>query len=1221
MGRVCPKCGAEMELRMAKKGPNAGKQFWGCSKYPICRGILAYDDTNGTGGGGLAPAPAIGDSLRSLPRPVMCRARESLQQVRLFESIALPLPLLKRVRARELAPDDSLWQFLSQWRLDFPTSIPAPYMDGPAQRTLAVLEKVLLRGRMTVLSESLESCIAEIVGASKETLYTTHDIQTLTESWPFPLPSFALDSPAETSLFESVLRLAVLCDPWLVVIPQVSITSLVEPELIPEEMDRRRVDFMVWRYGHSIKLVIEVDGQQHADQMDADEARDVALQKSGYRVLRVPAQEALNGSGESLNVIQQTLEDMSRSAPDAPRGASLQFLKAIVVAHQVQLTLLEGVECGMLPLRQPANWAIESDLAATGWFATGAAEQVVSAAVADFTELLRAIAAVHGVETDPGGPAQTGVPTARSNPMRILFDPRSSPGPGSFHVMPCSWPCHLAMSFYSPPEQISPPLRPEPKTLEYLLRYVFRFEAFGEGQLEGIQRLLTRKDAVVLLPTGAGKSLVYQLASLLLPGRTIVVDPLLSLMDDQISNLEDIGIDRCATISSTTSTETRAQLMRLIGQGEFLFAFVSPERFQIREFREALRALTAGTCISAVVIDEAHCVSEWGHDFRPAYLNLGKTAREYCSTDGHVPPILGLTGTASRAVLRDIQRELQIEDFDAVITPNTFDRPNLHFSVLAARSSEKWARLQGFLGQRLPSMFGATPSQLYDVHGEATFSGLVFCPHVKGDFGVVSVAEKLTKELGIPASYYSGKSPWKQNPFVYARQKADTAWNYKHNKIPVLACTNAFGMGIDKPNIRYTVHFGIPASIESFYQEAGRAGRRRIPLEPAYCCVLVSNDDPRRAERLLSVDTPVEDIARELGETKRDEYDDAMRMLWFHVHAFRGVQTELSDLERVLSVLEPLGKRHQVVVPFDTAVADEDMDGSDSDNDVKTMTEKALHRLLVIGVVEDYTADHSAKQFTVAISGIGRTEMLERYADYVAGYLPSMRAPEKAKAETLPDGSDREFVRGLGALLLDFVYTQVEQSRRRNLAEMLRACQHSGDDDLRESILRYLERTQFSDSLDAIVADAQAGLYLVQDTAGSVTSPNEAAQLRGQVSRYLGSYATHPGLLMLRAISESLCRDGSNEIVRREFLNAVDSALSRLHLDQRSVLYDFAGWGLSVVAARSPELGASLTEELLRLHPDRNYARYLTKAAPSVRCVPAWFLLERLAKTMNDKIL
>lgn len=233
--------------------------------------------------------------------------------------------------------------------------------------------------------------------------------------------------------------------------------------------------------------------------------------------------------------------------------------------------------------------------------------------------------------------------------------------------------------------------QPGESVLRYFLEYLFRKDGFWEGQYEVVSRALQGLDAIVLLPTASGKSIAFQLASMLLPGRTIVIDPIISLVEDQIDNLGGYGIDRCIGITSQIEAVAREQAVLHFGQGEYLFTYVTPERFQIASFRESLTALTAHTPVSLIAIDEAHCVSEWGHDFRTAYLNIGRTSRNYCRRDNRTPPLLALTGTASKAVLKDVQRELGIEDFDAIITPKSFDRPELRFQVVHCRSHEKTA--------------------------------------------------------------------------------------------------------------------------------------------------------------------------------------------------------------------------------------------------------------------------------------------------------------------------------------------------------------------------------------------------------------------------------------------------------------------------------------------------------------------------------------------------
>ena len=330
----------------------------------------------------------------------------------------------------------------------------------------------------------------------------------------------------------------------------------------------------------------------------------------------------------------------------------------------------------------------------------------------------------------------------------------------------------------------------------YFLTYIFGHKELREGQYEAISRALTGKDAIILLPTAHGKSVAFQLASLLMPGVTIVIDPILALIDDQLDNLRRVGIDRAVGISSQIEdSELRSEIIGAFGQGQYLFCYVAPERLQTNEFRNSLRALTVTTPVAVIAIDEAHCVSEWGHDFRTAYLNIGRTSRNYCrSQNGRMPPLLALTGTASHAVLHGIQRELQIEDFDAIITPHTFDRQELRFAVFSSQSSEKFDVLRGLMKRWLGAQFNCDVQTFFEPSSCGTRSGLVFCPHVNGSFGVQEISSRLAGELQRAVGMYAGGQPknWNEGASWVAYKKA-TAHGFKNNLFPLLVRPKASG--------------------------------------------------------------------------------------------------------------------------------------------------------------------------------------------------------------------------------------------------------------------------------------------------------------------------------------------------------------------------------------------------------------------------------------------
>lgn len=397
------------------------------------------------------------------------------------------------------------------------------------------------------------------------------------------------------------------------------------------------------------------------------------------------------------------------------------------------------------------------------------------------------------------------------------------------------------------------------KDLKYFIRNIFRKIGFRKGQIEIIERALKGKSVISLLPTGAGKSLTYQLSALLEPGITLVVDPIKSLMKDQDDSLKQLGIDNSVFINSTISSVIeREEKTHKLTEGYYQFIFISPERLQIGHFRDSLREMIdKKTHFSFCVVDEAHCVSEWGHDFRTAYLKVGKNARKYCiSGNKQDIPILGLTGTASFDVLSDVQRELDLENEEgAVIRPASLKRDELVFAVKPSVgnvttgndiqrkqnvATNKMNVLIDLLNTEIPNKFNLDVLEFHRLNGEKTKSGLVFCPHVDWVFGIKEVQSRLNQS--IPSlknlnGIYAGQIDDDSN--INNQKLLDTQDKFKNNELSLLVATKAFGMGIDKENIRYTIHFNMPQSIEAFYQEAGRAGRDR---KTSYCYIIYSHE-------------------------------------------------------------------------------------------------------------------------------------------------------------------------------------------------------------------------------------------------------------------------------------------------------------------------------------------------------------------------------------------
>ncbi|HYG68066.1 MAG TPA: RecQ family ATP-dependent DNA helicase, partial [Anaeromyxobacteraceae bacterium] len=335
---------------------------------------------------------------------------------------------------------------------------------------------------------------------------------------------------------------------------------------------------------------------------------------------------------------------------------------------------------------------------------------------------------------------------------------------------------------------------------EQALRRTFKLKAFRPGQ-EGIVRsVLAGRDVLAVMPTGSGKSLTYQLPGLVLPGLTIVISPLLALIQDQTAKLSALGVPVARLDSSLTAKE-REETLRAIAAGERKLVLTTPETASSASFRERI----AGRPVSLFVVDEAHCVSQWGHDFRPAFLGL----REVVESLGR-PPVLALTATATPRVREDILAQLGIPDAEQVI--RSFDRPNLQFQVLTNGSEE----------EKLRVLFKKLLRRLHR-------PGIVYCATVRS----VEDLAFVLKRLKIPSEYYHGR-------MGKADRDAAQQRFMRPGKRVVMAATNAFGLGVDKPDIRYVIHFHVPGSLEQYVQEAGRAGRDG---KESKCILLWSPDD------------------------------------------------------------------------------------------------------------------------------------------------------------------------------------------------------------------------------------------------------------------------------------------------------------------------------------------------------------------------------------------
>ena len=1198
----CPLCGRQMVLRTARRGRNAGNQFWGCGAFPTCKGIRPLSD-----------AP---DARIQFERPAFGGQSDSEEPPSLEVGV-IPGGGPPDLRARRVHwPDGTLHR--PGWRAFYATiggslrSVPdrrvanlancwvareqrsdrVPVVEGATLVVVDTVRKVLSRGVTPPMHPDAERALLSLAGLGGQIAARgmRGDVAPRLERAPrlnatdFLVPaadapafeSDLTDSDEEWRFVEWVADRLPEAVRWL--IPQFSLGSVVEAAGSPQTDDAvgaieasppglQRCDFL-FAPVDAPPVVIEIDGGQHAVQVAVDDDRDRRLQAVGVPTVRVPTSELAAGEGPGLRAVERLIAGV----PATPEAASPLIWGPIQV-HRLVLALCEAIVGGFL---SGDRWLVEVR------DPTGIAVEVIG----PYLELLSALDRLRGsgsvapatasfgdgehVHTyrrtndgcyeravEPGdGAAQ---PTAAD--VRILLEcDRTSCEPlpdgdevPTVVIRSTGVPVLMRDEFQVPhgSREAFATDEGEPKrrraALEVVLRAVFAKKELLEGQFEAVSSVLAGRDCAVLLPTGAGKSMIYQLGGLCLPGRTLVVDPLVALIEDQLDGLRDHGIDRALGISANSLTREAR---------DAYFVFVTPERFQRQSFRDSLIAGADVEPVNLAVVDEAHCVSEWGHDFRAAYLNFGRTLRSTCAGRLGVPPLLALTGTASRAVLTDVLFQLGIIDDHehAIVRPASFDRSELSYQVLRCAAEDSDATLRRVLAA-MPGRFGAVAAMFFEPTGdENTYSGIVFVPTVNGWHGLNDTMQTV-RGSAATAVPYAGTPPKGIEYAEWDRRKRESTVAFRENQAPVIVTTKAFGMGIDKPNIRWTVHYGLPGSIEAFYQEVGRAGRDR---RQAHNVLILSEGDPEHSRRLLGAGTG----GSSETSSSRMSRDDVSTALYFHNSSFPGVGKELNSLMDMFDALES-----------DRRVPIGGGPGADA-------RQRALHRLSVLGVVDDYCLEGGWSS-TAAV--VRRREpdpdsIVENLLEFVGRSQPGRLSAIRGAVER-SYGTPRDAVEACGRHLIGFVYDTIAQSRRRSLQEMwLLATESDGDGEVRRRILEYLTEGDIAPVVQALAERQEFAFADWLDHWAAVGAESDAREWRSVTARLLGSYPDHPGLLAGRGLAEALLPEGNLAEFERNVARALNSATTRYQATTRDI-DGVVLWLLDLFGL--PE-GASPARQLLR---------------------------------------
>lgn len=891
-------------------------------------------------------------------------------------------------------------------------------------------------------------------------------------------------------------------------------------EIIPEmsqEFSKQQVDF----YIPLMNTVIEVDGEGHEQQKELDRRRDQAFRKNGIEVIRISTKsvkqrEYEHFKDEFRKIYKKHIHKINQYEKALEKDWS-EFItqQGLATIARFQVLVLELLDRGVL-LLESKTWQFQVK--------SEDESKLLKLAVEDLGLWIQHTASLFNsnvdmpkIVVDLFGDYKHKV--KQKDTVHIDFDLHKRWDDevleDGIYFIRTDFDDEANYFMLKTNEIVVYSLTAEfhEKNLNFFLANIFGYQQFNGGQLEIVINCLNGQDTVGLLPTGGGKSLTYQLCVLLQPAISFVVVPIKSLMVDQIENLKmKHHITHASFINGDLSSQEATKRLKEFTGGKYSFMVISPERFQVQGFRNELETINRTRALALAVIDEVHCLSEWGHDFRTSYLALANTIRRFAPSTR----FLALTATASSKVLKDIMNELGIASKD-VITISSFTRPELEFNILPVTKRDKNEVLVNVLRST------STESAKSNQRGPT----VVFTQVVNGKEGCYELSLLAEAAANIQTAFYSGSQPKKYVSRSYAEDKDEVQRIFMNDKIDALFATKAFGMGIDKANIRRTIHYGIPNSLESFYQEAGRAGRDK---KSSKCIVLYTKDELTsfQEQAFFSLETNTEAINKANGDLS----GDLSTLLFFMQQNLREVKDEAQEIENFYN--EKLAaKTGAVKIGFK----------NESDD-----TEKMIYKLALIGVVEDWTVDWKNRQYEVGLVNWTEESVIEKLSQHIKKYDYTFSLTMNQIAS-----SGESFIKSILTILLQWYNDNVIYSRKRSILLMKQTADEFTDSEtLQRKIETYFKRNDDVYFLENIVAKKDRvkdwfRIFYVQEE-GKEDIPRDVASLDSleiTLGRFLESYREDISLNLVSGLVQ-LARNNFDSVDGRERMGIAVQKISEM---------------------------------------------------------------------------